>query len=65
MNDASRRHVLAHPLSVLLYRHEAACSALRLGLPIEAQLPTSYELARAVVVRRTTLSLYRSPERAV
>ena len=63
MNDAPRRLVPATPVPVLLYRHEATCSALHQGVEPIVQLPTSYDLARAVVVRRTFLSLYRTGPR--
>lgn len=61
MNDADQQLIPATPGLVILARHEATCSALRQGTEPVLQMPTSYALARAIVVRRTTLSLYRTP----
>lgn len=59
IDGTPRRRVPATALRVATERHDAIVSAFRSGLAPAIEGPSTYALARAVVLNRGALDLYR------
>lgn len=61
--ETPRRRVPTSALHVLSERHEALCTAYRVDALPQVSMPSARETARAVVVKRAVLDMYRSVRR--